>query len=291
MRIPLYCLFWVGLLSTTYSQYLDLAKIEYTYAPGDNSNFGIKSRRILFNVPFRIKDEAYFFAGLDYSDVDIRFDEDMDSYDKSESSDFHELDLNFTYTFMMKNNWRFGAQITPSFFSNLTNGLESNDFLVSGVLVFVKDKKNDENARKPWRIIVGAAYSSTSRSLIPIPFFSYYRKFHPKWSYNIGAPVTNIQFHLNKSNRLKLYAEGDGVNARIQNGVIVNETDPANRLRVLLIMAGFRYEYKFSEHIESYLNVTRTIKSDLQLRDNKENVFFPDVSNLMHYRIGIRCKI
>ena len=246
---------------------------------------------MLFNVPFRIKENAYFFAGVDYTTREFQFSERVDTFDKSGVEDFQELDLNLTYTFNTKNNWRVGVQLTPSFSSNLQGSLQKEDLLLSGVLAFVKDKKQSEDVNKPWRIIMGLAYSSNSRAPFPFPFFSYYRKFHPKWSYNIGAPVTNIQYHLNEKNRLKFYAEGDGFNAHIQKGVFVNDNQLANRLRILLVMTGFRYEYNFSKHIESYLNITRTVRSDMQLRENTQNVFEPNIGNGMHYRIGIRCKI
>ncbi len=287
-------LFFIPLFAviTVHGQYLDLAKVEYTIVPGHNSNFALNSVRFLFNVPFRIKDDAYFFAGIDYTKREFQFREDMDTYDKSEADNFHEVDLNLTYTFQMKNDWRFGIQMTPSFSSNLQGALQDDDFLLSGVLAFVKDKKREpEDVKKPWRIIMGLAYSTISRSPFPFPFFSYYRKFHPKWSYNIGAPVSNLQYHLNTNNRFKIYAEGDGFNAHLQEGVFINNDEFANRLRMLLVMAGFRYEYKFSEHIESYLNITRTVFSDMQLRRDTENVFIPKIDNVMHYRVGIRCKI
>ena len=276
---------------STSGQYLDLAKVEYTIVPGNDSNFALNSVRMLFNVPFKIKDDAYFFAGVDYTQSEFQFQENVDTYDKSDADEFHEVDLNLTYTFTTKKKWRLGIQLTPSFSSNLQGALQKNDFLLSGVLALVKDKKQSEEVKKPWRIILGLAYSSTSRSPFPFPFFSYYRKFHPRWSYNIGAPVTNIQFHLNEKNRLKFYAEGDGFNAHIQEGVLVNDNQFANRLRMLLVMTGLRYEYKFSKHIESYINITRTVLSDVQLRRDTENVFIPNIDNVMLYRVGIRCKI
>ncbi len=288
-RFFLLSAFFVSLSSC--GQYLDLAKVEYTVVPGDNSNFALNSFRMLFNVPFRVGDDAYFFAGVDYTKNEFQFDERIDTYDKSEVEDFQEVDLNLTYTFTTKKGWRLGIQITPSFSSNLQGSLQNEDFLLSGVVALLKDKKQSDDVKKPWRIIAGLAYSTTSRSPFPFPFFSYYRKFHPRWSYNIGAPVTNIQFHFDKKNRLKFYAEGDGFNAHIQEGVLVNGDQLANRLRMLLVMTGLRYEYKFTDHIETYLNITRTVLSNVQLRKDTEDVFIPNIDNVMLYRGGIRIRI
>jgi hypothetical protein len=291
MRKLLYLFTLTCLVCVGQSQYLDLAKLEYTYLPGANANFEYQRQRALFNIPFKLKNSNYFFAGLDYSNISFNYKEDQDSYNKTNAENFKSLDLALSYTFQLNKDWMFGAQISPSFNSNLVGSLQREDLLVSGLIVFVKDKKDSTNVRKPYRIITGLFYNTNTRLPFPIPFISYYRKFHRKWSYTIGAPYSNLQYHLTEKHRLKLYAEGDGFNTSLQNGVIINDNLLANRLRMFLILAGFRYEYNIAEHIESYINITRTVFSDVQLRDGKENVFIPVIDDAMLYRIGVRCKI
>ena len=188
----------------------------------------------------------------------------------------------------MKNDWRFGIQVTPSFNSNLAGSLVGEDFLVNAVMVFVKSKKTSDGKKS--RLMMGLGYSTTSRFPGPFPFVNYHRKFHPKWSYTLGAPYSNIQFHASEKHRLKLHAEGEGFNAHIQQGVFVENEGPANRIRVLIVNLGFRYEYKITNYIESYFIISRTVQSDLQLRDNTELVFRPPLDSEMFYRIGIRFK-
>ena len=271
-------------------QYLDLAKAEYTYLPGDNANFEYQRQRVLFNYPFKLKEGSYFFAGLDFSSIQFRFDEDQDSYNKSEAENFKSLDLAFSYIHELKNDWYLGIQAKPSFTSNLEGSLIRNDFLISGIVVFVKDKMDSESG-KAHRIIAGVYYATTTRFPAPFPFFSYYKKFHEKWSYTFGAPSSSLKYYINEKHRIQLYAEGDGFNTNLQNGVIVNDELFANRIRMFLILAGMRYEYSISDYFEAYLNVTRTVFSDVQLRDGKENVFIPAIDNAMLYRLGVRCKI
>ncbi|MEQ6167520.1 MULTISPECIES: DUF6268 family outer membrane beta-barrel protein [unclassified Ekhidna] len=272
-------------------QYLDLAKIEYTYLPGNDANFEYQRQRVLFNIPIKLNEKAYFFAGLDYSNIQFRFDEDQDSYDKSEAENFKSLDLALAYIYELKNDWYLGVQISPSFTSNLEGSLIRRDLLVSGIVVFVKDKIDPNKAKKPHRIIAGLYYATTTRFPAPFPFFSYYRKFHEKWSYTIGAPSSNLKYYFDQKHRIQLYAEGDGFNTNLQNGVLINDNAFADRIRMLLILTGVRYEYSISKHFEAYINATRTVFSDVQLRDGKENVFIPAIDNAMLYRIGIRCKI
>lgn len=289
MRLVFGCMCWLVLL-TAHGQLLDLAKVEYLYVPGGSGNFEYHRQQIEANVPFKVKEGAYFFLGFDYSRILFRFQETEDSYMKTDAENFKSIDLNLTYTFEMKNNWRFGIQASPSFNSNFTNGVRSGDFLLNGVVAFIKTNDGTESKKRN-RVILGLAYSTNSRLPIPFPFINYYRKIHPKWSYTIGAPYSNIQFHASDKNRFKIHAEGDAFNTHIQNGVIVEDLGMANRIRIFLINVGFRYEYKFSEHIESYLVLSRTVFSDLQLRDGKDKVFQPDLDNAYAFRVGVRCKI
>ncbi len=289
MRFFFGCMFCLFLLQG-HTQLLDIAKAEYLYVPGNGSNFEYHRQSVEVNIPFKIKEGAYFFAGFDYSRMLFRFQETEDSYDKRTTDNFKSLDLNLTYTYEMKNNWRFGIKVTPSFNSNLEGGLEMNDFLVNGIMAFIKTREATDS-KKASRLILGLAYSTISRQPIPIPLLSYHRKITPKWSYTIGAPYSNIQYHASEKHRFKIHAEGEAFNSHIQNGVFVEGEGTADRLRVFLISVGFRYEYKFSEHIESFLITSRTVVSDLQLRRKKDVLFRPSLDNAMIFRMGVRCKI
>ncbi|MEP1035053.1 DUF6268 family outer membrane beta-barrel protein [Ekhidna sp.] len=278
------------MLTSGHGQLLDLAKAEYLYVPGSSSNFEYHRQQIEANIPFEVKEGAYLFVGFDYSRILFRFQEAEDSYDKTHAENFQSIDLNLTYTFELQNNWRFGIQLSPSFNSNFQSGITSGDFLVNGVMAFIKTK-DGSLSKKRNRLILGLAYSTTTRFPIPFPFINYYRKFHQKWSYTIGAPYTNFQFHATEKHRFKIHAEGEAFNAHIQEDLLINDFGIADRIRVFLINVGFRYEYKISEHIESYLVFSRTVFSDLQLRQGKDVVFQPSLDNALLLRIGIRCKI
>ena len=204
------------LVSSTRAQFLDLARVEYTYVPGTKTNFEYSRIRTLFNMPMRIKEGTYFFMGLDYSRIQMEFEEDVDSFDKSETDDFTLVDVNFAYTFPINNDWRFGIQVTPGLSSNFENKLEWDDAVISSIIAFNKDKKDDPpSGKKPFRIIIGAAYSGNSGIPFPIPFLSFYKKFKPKWSYNLGAPISNLQWHTSEKVRMKLFATLDGFNANL----------------------------------------------------------------------------
>ena len=279
------------LTSSIRGQFLDLARIEHTYVPGTNANFEYQRTQFIFNYPIKLKNEAYLFTGMEYSDIRFRFQEDVDSFDKDETDDFKLVDLNLTYAVALKNDWRFALQVSPGLSSNFESGFERNDWVFSSIVAFIRDRKGAEGVKKPNRIIIGAAYSGNSGVQFPIPFIRYYRKFHPKWSYNIGAPISNLQFHASESVRLKLFATLDGFNSNLQREQVTESGEIANRLRLNMLLAGGRFEYKFSDHIESFLTVTRSFNAVVQLRRGRERVLRLPADNVMHYRVGLRCRI
>lgn len=273
------------------AQFLDLARLEYTYVPGDQSSIDYRRARFVFNYPFKLKEDVYFLVGLDYSSIRASYNDDISSFDGEPSDEFTLLDLNLTYTFPMKNDWRFAVQLTPGLSSNFETTFEMDDMVPSGIVLFIKDRKDSNGAKKPNRLFLGAAYSGSSGVPFPIPFVRYYRKIHPKWSYNLGAPVSNLQYHASERLRLKLFATLDGFNSNLQRDQVLTTGEGFNRVRFNMILLGTRYELKFSEHIESFLTITRSVNPVVQLRLDRNRVLSLPADNVMHYRIGIRCKI
>ncbi len=274
------------------AQLTDLAKIDYTKLPKGTSDVGYDRLRGLFNFPIKVNDESFFLVGLDYSKIELSFDNNIDAFDIDALEDFQLLDLNIGYTFKMNENWRFGAQFTPGFSSNLVKELSFEDAVFSGDLVFIKDKKNDKNVKKPYQLILGVSYSGNRGIPFPIPFISYYRKFHPNWSYKFGIPKSNLQYHLSKRSRFKLIAELDGFTSNIQGGLLVNGDKLADKANMAIIIGGLRYEYKFTDHIELYFNVAHILSSSAKLKDRKNNtVISVNKSNTYYIRSGIRLKI
>lgn len=275
------------------AQLVDLIRLEHTYIPSEGSSFQFNRTRFAFNYPVQLKKPgSYFFFGLDYSAIDLEFTDQISEFDQSKTDKFKVLDLNFTYTYKIDNDWRFAARVVPGFSSNLEeSGFLFDDTFMSGTMVFIKDKKDSAHVKKPFRIIVGMAYSGTSGIVFPIPFVSFYKKFHPKWSYNLGVPTTNLQFHASEKVRVKLLAQIDGFTSNLQEGLLINDKRLAERMRMNLILVGMRYEYKLTKNIESYLNVTHSLRTRIQMRANRQNILTFDKKKVFHFTAGIRLKV
>ncbi|PKP24822.1 MAG: hypothetical protein CVU03_10830 [Bacteroidetes bacterium HGW-Bacteroidetes-2] len=275
------------------AQLSDLARVDFTYIPKGNSNVSYNRVRTLFNYPIKLKKErTYLFLGLDYSHIDFKMDENP-SFDIQDLDDFQILDFNIGYITPLKNDWHIGVRLTPGFSSNLTaNKLKLEDIVFSGDLVFIKDKTKDKTVSKPYRLILGITYSENRGYNFPLPYISYYRKFHSNWSYNLGIPKTNFQYHLSEKNRFKLYAELDGFSSNLQNGILVDNAKVSESINMSLILAGLEYEYHFTENILFYARTSYIISNTVNLRDkNRNNIKALDDANNYYLRTGFRFKI
>ncbi|MBJ2175231.1 hypothetical protein JBL43_13340 [Aureibaculum sp. A20] len=294
MRQNLFKIVIIFLMGTMFcsAQLSNLAKIDYTRLPIGNSDVGYDRFRGLFNYPIKLNEDSFLLVGLDYSKIELSFDKRVTNFDIDAIDDFQLLDINIGYTYKMNDNWRIGARLSTGYSSNLVKKLTFEDAVFSGDLVFINDKRKDSTVSKPYRLILGVSYSENRGIPFPLPFISYYRKFHPKWSYNLGVPKSNLQYHFSEKSRFKMVAELDGFTANIQDGLLVNDEDIANKANMSIIIAGFRYEYKLTKHLELYANLANIISSSAKLKDKKHNtVTTVNKNNFYYFKTGIRFKI
>lgn len=274
------------------AQLSDLARIEYVGLPEGSGNGSSFNRfRALVNYPIKLaKEGAYLVVGLDYSYIGYDLDETLVNFNPAEVDEFQLLDLNIGYTFKVNEDWRFGTRIQPGFSSNLkARNLSFEDVIISGDAVFIKDKKDNDI---PYQLILGISVSGKGGFPL-LPFISYYRKFHANWSYNVGVPKMNLQYHASEKHRIKLVARLDGFRANLQRGIAVGEDQEiASRFRQQLVVGGLRYEYKFTDHIEFYINSSYILSNSIELRDRSRNTL-SEISegNNAYIKTGIRFKI
>ena len=289
-----YIIIAIFITNSCFAQLNDLVKVDFTIIPKNSSEIEYTRTNVLFNLPVKLKKEKEFlFLGLDYNHFNLRMERNDLPFDKEEVNDFQSLDLNIGFTKPLKNDWRLGVRLSPGFSTNLrAKRLSFEDVILSGVVVFIKDKRKSLDVKKPWQLIVGASYSGNRGFPFPLPFISYYRMFRPKWSYNVGIPKSNLQYHLTNSHRFKLYAELDGFTANLQRGVAIENYVAAESINMSLLISGLQYEYHMTKNIQIYARSSYIFSNSVNLRDtNKDNIIEIDTSNSLYFRTGVRFKI
>ncbi|WP_291960761.1 DUF6268 family outer membrane beta-barrel protein [Maribacter sp.] len=292
MRVRLLLLFLFIYSLASQAQLSDLARLDFTFIPNKGSDVEYTRSRFLVNYPLKLRKEGQFlFLGVDYSNVHLRFKDNNLPFDRELLNDFKLLDFTIGFTKPLKNGWRLGVRIQPGISTNnAARNLSAEDAVFSGDLVFIK--KFEKDIERPSRLIVGLSYSQNRGYVFPLPFISYYRKFRPDWSYNLGIPKSNLQYHLSDKHRIKLYAQLDGFTSNIQNGALVNENEFAELINMSLINGGLQYEYHFTEHFQLDLRAAYNFSLSNKLKDGDNNTILTiDNDSRSYLRAVLKFKI
>ncbi|WP_143744218.1 DUF6268 family outer membrane beta-barrel protein [Maribacter ulvicola] len=292
MRVRLFLFFFITYSIASHAQLSDLARLDFTYIPNKGSDVEYTRSRFLFNYPLKLNKEGqYLFLGVDYSNVHLRFKDDMLPFDRELLNDFKLLDFTIGFTKPLKKGWRLGVRFQPGISTNnAAKTLNANDLVFSGDVVFIKKFENYTD--KPSRLILGLSYSQNRGYVFPLPFISYYEKFRPDWSFNIGIPKTNLQYHLSDRHRFKLYAQLDGFTSNIQNGALVNGNEYAELINMSLVNGGLQYEFHFTDHLQLDLRAAYNFNLNNKLKDGRNNTLLTiDNDSRSYFRAVLRFKI
>ena len=283
--------------SSAMAQLTDLARVEYTYFPQSDSDNSFRRFRTFLNFPIKLKKEgSYLVPGIEYRNVHFKFYDDT-SFETLHLDRFQSFTATLAYVFHLNNNWRVGLQTGAKAASNFsTNELLSDDIIYEGAVYFIKIKKG-EDILKPTRIIFGLHYSTTTGFPFPLPVAHYYKKFHPKWSYMLGVPKTNLKYHTNNRNVLQAFVTLDGFYANVQDNFDVtptvnDNTALANSMSMTVVLAGIGYEYSITEHLGLYVYAGHTIRNDIRLRDvDRNDVYTINSVNTFYARGGLKFSV
>lgn len=281
----------ISAVNTANAQLTDLARVEYSYIPKNNSEDSFDRFRFLLNYPIKMSEDAYLLIGGEYSRITLNL-EDSYPFPTSNLRRLHVLDFNLGYTFKMSENWRFGAKITPRLASTLRHKISGDDIFLNGGGVYaINDRTKDKTANKPYRLVLGLTYNTTTGIPLPLPFVSYFRRVNEKWSYNLGVPKTNVKYYINENNIIQTFVGIDGYFANTQERFSIDGKD-ADSVSLSLILAGIGYEYCFTDHLVWYAYTGYTLSMSNRLRDeNREDVFKLDNVNTFYLRTGFKFKI
>lgn len=271
-------------------QLTDLARLEYSFVPKSKSGDQYTRLRALVNYPIELKKDDYLVIGAEYNSVLLKL-EDHYPFDKSLFESLHIIDLSVAYTFKTSEYWRFGAKITPRIASTLNEKITGADFFLNGGIYAVNDRTDDESAEKPYRLILGITYNSTTGVPFPLPFVSYFRRLNDNWSYNLGVPKSNLKYFFNEKNMVQTFVGLDGYFAHIQKQQEINGKD-VNNISLSLAVGGLGYEYFITEHIVLYIYSGYTFRLNNVLRNKeRDEVLKLDDLNAFYLRTGLKFKI
>ena len=269
-------------------QSTDLFRVEYLRIPENNTGINTSRYRILLNAPFKINKKDFLIVGGEYNQFDIDFRQEF-PFDKNDVERLHVIDLNIGYITKWNDDWRLVGIVTPRIASNLTEGTLTDDFFFNATASFWKE---NNTAEKPYRIVLGLSFNSTTGLPIPLPLVSYYRRFHPNWSFTLGIPKSNFKYHPSEKHTFQLALSLDGYFINVQDDIQLPDGNVGSKISLSALVANFGYQYNINKNMSVYGLFGYSVFLQSSLRDNSRNdVFLLNNEANLFLRTGFKVSI
>jgi len=280
-------LFFLYGLGVLHAQSTDILRLEYLLIPENDTGIKTTRYRAAVNFPFKVKKTDYLVLGGEYNQINLGYERPL-PFDKRDIERFYVLDMNLGYITKWNKEWRFVGILTPRLASNFTDGTISDDFFFNATATLWKEKSKVD---KPFRIVLGLTFNSTTGLPIPLPLVSYYRKFHPNWSYTVGTSKSSFKFH-QKKHTLEMSLFFDGYFMNIQNNIALPDDQLASKISLSALVGGLSYQYKIAKRLSFYMTAGKSILQSGRLRnDRRRSVFLLNNESNLYFRSGVKVSI
>nr|WP_299174519.1 DUF6268 family outer membrane beta-barrel protein [uncultured Allomuricauda sp.] len=271
------------------AQSTDIFKVDYLNIPENDTGIKTQRYKFLFNLPIKLNEKKdYLITGLEYNRFDIGYSREF-PFDKRDLIRFHVVDLNIGYITKWNENWNLVTILTPRLASNFTDGIMTEDFFMNATATLWKE---NAKADKPYRIVLGLSYNSTTGLPVPLPLVSYYRRFHPKWSFTLGIPRSNFKHHVTKNHTFEMALFLDGYFLNIQDNIALPMNQLASKISLSALVGAVGYQYNISKRMALYAFFGRTFEQEGKLRnDERGDVFLLNDESNLYIRTGFKIGI
>lgn len=261
--------------------------MEYLNIPENDT--GVKTQRYkgVINLPIKLNEKKdYLITGVEYNRFDRDYAADL-PFDKSELIRFHVIDLNVGYITKWNENWNLVTILTPRLASNfVTGGIVTGDFFMNATATFWKERPN---ADKPYRIVLGLTYNSTTGLPVPLPLVSYYRRFDPNWSYTLGIPKSSFTYYVNKKHSFQAAMLFDGYFINLQNDILLDDGQVASKMSLTALLGTVIYQYNISDRMSLFAMFGKSFYQEGILRNDDEGkVFILNDESSLYIRTGFK---
>ncbi len=272
-----------------FAQSTDVFRLEYLNIPENDTGIKTQRYKFLFNLPIKLNEKKdYLVTGFEYNRFDVGFSQNF-PFDQSELNRFHVVDFNLGFITKWNENWNFVGLLTPRLASNFTNGAQTEDFFLNATATFWKENMKVD---KPFRLVLGLSYNSTTGLPVPLPLVSYYRRFHPKWSFTLGIPRSKFEYHPSPKHTLGFSLLLDGYFINVQNDIALPDGQAGSKISLSALVGAFGYQYNISKRMAFFALAGRSISQEGVLRNNKRgNVFLLNNEANFYIRTGFKIGI
>lgn len=274
--------------SNAYSQFNESNfSFNYTLAPIGNDGIDFYKTDIKLSIPIKLKKGILVNSlGLDYYQLNYKNDY---SFTTADLTSFYGINYSLIYIYPLSKQWSLSAQVRSYIVSNLTEGINGDDFLINGGLFAIKNIGTKE---KPSRLMFGVGYTTIAGKPRILPTINYTKRVSDKFSYGIGFPNTYAEYKINDRSALKSLLWLNGFYANLSNPIFVNTNDMASKVSFTSASLGLEYNYRMDESWIISFKGGYSFYNDYSLFDSDgdrgDTVFDFDTTSKPFFSTGIK---
>ena len=102
--------------------------------------------------------------------------------------------------------------------------------------------KERPDADRPYRIVIGLTYNSTTGLPVPLPLINYYRKFHPNWSFTFGIPKSSLRYYIGQKHSFETALLLDGYFINLQNDILLENGQVASKISLTSLLGTLSFK-------------------------------------------------
>ncbi|WP_318311521.1 DUF6268 family outer membrane beta-barrel protein [Flagellimonas crocea] len=263
--------------------------MEYLNIPENDTGIKTQRYKTLINLPIKLNEKAdYLITGMEYNRFDMGYSQNL-PFDKRELIRFHIIDLNVGLITKWNENWNLVTILTPRMASNFVTGTVTGDFFMNATATLWKERAN---ADKPYRIVLGLTYNSTTGLPVPLPLINYSRRFHPDWSFTLGIPKSGLTYYISDKHSFEMALLLDGYYINLQNNIPLENGQVASKISLTSLLGTFIYEYRITKRMSLFAMAGRTVVQEGILRNDDEGkVFLLNDESNFYIRTGLKIGI
>jgi len=225
---------------------------------------------------------------MEYNRFDMGYSEDF-PFNKKELIRFHVIDMNVGFITKWNENWNLVTILTPRMASNFISGTVTDDFFMNATATLWKEKPD---AEKPYRIVLGLTYNSTTGLPVPLPLINYYRRFHPNWAFTLGIPRSDLKYYVAKKHVFEMALFLDGYFINLQNSILLEDGQVASKISLTSLLGTIGYQYNISNRMALFAMVGKSLVQEGKLRNDEQgNVFLLNNESNFYIRTGFKIGI
>ncbi|TLP80432.1 DUF6268 family outer membrane beta-barrel protein [Maribacter sp. ACAM166] len=288
-KLVLWLFFWIVAINPILAQTPDVFRVEYMLMPDNSGDVETSRIKLVLNVPLALrKKQDYIILGAEYNRYNFEVPDDLFP-NSNDLSKFHVVDINMAYMYKLSDKWRLIGVVTPRWSSNFVEELQDDDFNMNYTIGAYKNIKDIE---KPFILVLGISYNGTSPIDVPLPFVYYEKRFHPNWSYVLGAPKSGMKYFTKKGHFFQTELFLDGYYVNIQNNILLPGNNLSTDVSSTALLLTLGYQYKITKDMSVYLIGGHSLFQNGVLRDMERNDIFTlnDEAGL-YFRTGFRIGI